>query len=536
MDPDRFTEQLAQISEVLAIPLVAGHREDGGAYIYERDHILVRREDMPDVFPAINSGRRNSIPLPHESEIRAGLYRINVADPDQLYDQDPDGGVSRSLQVIKEIQARKGGPKLAGPNHLIAITTGGVNSCPSDEPAKADDALHPGISASSLSSPKSPVSMVVVDTGLLVNHRDLYPWMTNVVPTPGEPVKKNLPLRPDDPPGIGFTPAGHLGERLSDPVYDPPAGDKEVDDPREDVVREYVGHGTFIAGIIAAIAPHAAVRVSGKLRKAGALDEHKFGHEILETLAPAPDAIQLLPASGEAGHRWPDIISLSAGTTSEDSTELLGLRAFMEELARHPETLLVAAAGNNGSDEPFWPAAFAGDPAHRDAVLSVGALSIDGVTGACFSDHGGWVRVYAPGERLVGAFVGTPGTPRKYRYQHSTFDHCRWLATDEHPYAYDCTCGFPPRVGAASTSVERADLESFTGKAAWSGTSFSTPIVAAMIANVMADNPGLSSRKAAARLLAGPGVREATVRGRKVPALWPPQWKDRAVTPFPPRP
>ncbi|MBD2818825.1 S8/S53 family peptidase [Streptomyces parvulus] len=92
---------------------------------------------------------------------------------------------------------------------------------------------------------------------------------------------------------------------------------------------------------------------------------------------------------------WPEILSLSAGTSNGRTDGLLGVHAFMEEL-RDQRTLLVAAAGNNGSATPFWPAAYAELPGWERSVLSVGALRADGEFGACFSNHGGWVKVYAP--------------------------------------------------------------------------------------------------------------------------------------------
>ncbi|MCW2878476.1 MAG: protease [Sphaerisporangium sp.] len=494
MTPDRFMEQLGQISREMGVPLVAGPDETSPAYAYERDHIILPAGDLPDVFQVLNSGRRAPVSMPDERDVKAGLLRIKVTDEDF---PDRDGGVARSLDAIRVITDRNGGRKVGGRNHVVAITSGGVNSCPSDEPVPTSRDWHPGLTPPSAAL-RRPVSIVVVDTGLLVNHDTLYPWMRRVVPTRGEPAK------------TGHEPAL---SRLSDAAAD-----------KEDYVKEYVGHGTFIAGIIAAIAPDADLRVSGKLVHAGALCERDFGHEILEAVEPSPFA----GLGGETA-RWPDIISLSAGTSTECGGPLLGLAEFMRRLADHPETLLVAAAGNNGSADPFWPAASACLPEPCDAVLSVGALREDGVRGACFSNHGDWVRVYAPGERLVGAFLGTGQASRQYRYQHSTYDGCRWPLDPSPPFDYDCTCRFPAHVGELSTCGVTpspvVSVDRFTGKAQWSGTSFSTPIVAAMIANHMMEHPGLDSRAAAAGLLAGPLTRTATVRGGEVRALWPPLWE-----------
>ena len=51
-----------------------------------------------------------------------------------------------------------------------------------------------------------------------------------------------------------------------------------------------------------------------------------------------------------------------------------------------------------GSTRPAYPASFPG-------VTAVGALSAEGRERAAFSNHGAWVEVYAPGERVQSSFV-----------------------------------------------------------------------------------------------------------------------------------
>ncbi|GAA3308818.1 hypothetical protein GCM10020295_71820 [Streptomyces cinereospinus] len=202
---------------------------------------------------------------------------------------------------------------------------------------------------------------------------------------------------------------------------------KECDD--DGVLRQYVGHGTFIGGLVAAVAPNTDLTVSNALNDAGAVLESEFGDKLFEAV--------------DAGG-WPDIISLSAGTSNGRTDGLLGVQAFMEEL-RARRTLLVAAAGNNGSATPFWPAAYADLPEYAGTVLSVGALRSDGEFGACFSNHGPWVKVYAPGERLTSALTGFT-RPVPYVYQHSTYDACRY------GFSYACTCQSPGTPGCSATT------------------------------------------------------------------------------------
>jgi catechol 2,3-dioxygenase-like lactoylglutathione lyase family enzyme len=82
--------------------------------------------------------------------------------------------------------------------------------------------------------------------------------------------------------------------------------------------------------------------------------------------------------------------------------------------------VIVAAAGNDGTTEEFFPAAF-------DHVVSVGAFDEDHRR-ASFSNYGNWVDISAPGNEIMGAYpmfqcggvVGEPGDQGCYNWLSGT--------------------------------------------------------------------------------------------------------------------
>ncbi|GAA0895972.1 S8/S53 family peptidase [Virgisporangium aurantiacum] len=222
-----------------------------------------------------------------------------------------------------------------------------------------------------------------------------------------------------------------------------------VGDPDEEVVTDdsgnvrihYAGgHGTVTAGLVRMMAPRADVRVVRAFPVAGAAFE--------------TDLVQQMEGILQSSH--PDVICLPAGTRAADATGLLAFATFLQNrLSLHAGVVVVAAAGNDGANESFWPATGPG-------TVTVGALTRDGSARAEFTNFGGWVDVYTVGDEVVNAFPTG-------RYTYSE----------------------PPREG------QEADFE---GVAEWSGTSFSAAIVAGMIAARMWRD-GLSGTDAAAALV-----------------------------------
>ena len=329
----------------------------------------------------------------------ADLDRVSAFVPGELDDSLINGLNLYRLRnddtetALATIEARFG-VGVATPDHVVHVSPT-VHSCPATEPEPVEAAGPVPAVNGDPNSDGSGVLVSVVDTGFLPDLAMSHSWLANVT---GDAEEYN----PDD---IGL----------------------------------YAGHGSFVAGLVRAMAPKAEVHVEGFLTPGGTI----FESEMVKQLDEALD-------------RVPDVICLSAGTRSRRNLGLLGFEVFWQNrLQYYKGTVLVAAAGNDHDRGPFWPAAF-------PWAVSVGALDQHDQR-APFTNFGSWVDVYAPGMDLVNAFpTGT------YNYRE------------------------PPNVGRVA--------EFTNGLARWSGTSFSTPMVAGLIAARMS-RTAESGRQAADALL-----------------------------------
>jgi subtilisin family serine protease len=215
----------------------------------------------------------------------------------------------------------------------------------------------------------------------------------------------------------------------------PDRNDKDdLDADGDGLLDTQAGHGTFICGLVRQVAPDLAIDPERVLDPSG------WGDDLSVTVGLAQQR------SG--------VLNLSFGGYTEDDRPPVALGKALRALGR--DVVVVAAAGNNGSDRPFWPAAFKG-------VIAVAAVdaSTDPPKPAAFSNFGVWVDVCAPGVDLLSSYVR--GT---------------WQLAPSTP------------------------AETFDGWARWSGTSFAAPLVAAEIA-ARSSATGAPARRVALELLAG---------------------------------
>ncbi|MCD1260110.1 peptidase S8 [Paenibacillus athensensis] len=155
----------------------------------------------------------------------------------------------------------------------------------------------------------------------------------------------------------------------------------------DDAPEDSNGHGTHVAGIAAA-ATNNALGVSGMAP--------------LATIMP----VRVLDASGSgtleqvaqgvvyAAQQGAQVINLSLGAPATSTTLRNAVRFAWSQGA-----VLVAAAGNEGSSAPSYPANY-------DEVIAVASTNAQDVK-SVFSNFGPWVDVAAPGEAIFSTYLGS---------------------------------------------------------------------------------------------------------------------------------
>lgn len=363
-------------------------------YLYHPDRVLVRSSDAAAFDRAV-------------AELDEGILKGEPRVDAELLEGElvryvlPERGDRRSVPDVLDLLEEGGLMRgAASPDHWVHVSPGGGGGsvCPAIEPQETG-LKEPWPAQITQEKKACDVSVVVVDTG----------W--------------NPPSATDP-----RTPWLHDVD-----------GDDELNGPH---LRPYAGHGTFIAGVVRCMAPETRIFVEGFA--IGGLG----GGGVLES--------DLVTQLEEALAHDPQVINLSAGCRTRLDLPSIALEIFHRTRLSKRDCVLVAAAGNDSTAAPFWPAAF-------DWCVGVGSLDRDGRVSE-YSNFGVSADVYALGRNLVNAFPD--GT-------------------------FEC-----------HESPDKGDVRVFsTGMARWSGTSFSAPVVAGLIAREISET-GSSAHDARDAVLA----------------------------------
>jgi hypothetical protein len=415
----RYTDQLRLMIEALTealrerradSPVIAAYPDPDNLavteFLYRTDTILTRAADAAAVHEALEI---DFVPQPGPDPRlpdRVDWLRVVALPTDRRWTEDGEAltpAESALVRVERELR-----PGIAGFDRVLHLTSN--SGCPATEPTPAKVGPDPVVNLDGTLG--DGVQVAVVDSG----------W----------PNEKGVPV---------VFPVGHW---LFGVTGDPELAGTTGDPAKDALYGHYRGHGMFVAGVIRAMAPAAAVYV------------HSWGPTTYGQIES-----ELAPILATVLDGNPDIISMSAGTGGTDATATppstgpqratataqqpaLCLEAF-RDLLRPTATLLVCAAGNDGDQGPFAPASSPwSGPNDPPIKVAVGALKKKGRL-AKYSNRGMWVDVYARGSKHVNAYPNG-----KYTYEEA------------------------PLTGRTAKFKDRL--------AQWSGTSFSTPLVAGLVA------------------------------------------------------
>ena len=388
-------------------------------FLFRENRLLVRPDIATEVMRFLEGGKTKAQVLPtsalqsnHRSAGRMDAAQSDLDRSDEMAStlpiqlHIPDCEPVRGVPAISRLVQENFGPDdegfpAASPHHAFYMTPKGP-MCPATEPDEVGrtEPVYPSMRPAGSGAGSA---VAVLDTGFIRSAAGHFRWLRGVSEW--------------DPDRVDKFDIDHLTDS-PDGFIDP-----------------YAGHGTFIAGVIGRIAPDADIhvrRLDIDLRKVFT-QWPSYAADIVDELH-LPDHIRMALWAGRR------VISVSAGGPTLNDQPPLSFRGIRPLLERD-EAVIIAAAGNESSAQPFWPAAF-------DWVTGVGALDATRTGLASFSNFGGNADVYAPGTDIVNAYA------------------CG---------QYECFQ--PPNIGK---------VRHFHGLAKWSGTSFATPVVAGLVAARMA--------------------------------------------------
>lgn len=440
----------------------------GTVYRYQRmlmcDKLLGNRERLSelDAALAVNGYRLDRDRIPPDPAGR--MYRADLRLGDRAAPSTVDAW--RTLQMLRSaVDGGRCGSEVLGGLHLehllVAAKDGGPSSgVPGGDPSRFGNAYPARMPVEfaapmptrrpveALSAKRRPV-IAVLDTGVAPAHPAF-----------------DVADQGDGTDAFVQVDRG-LQQAITDesdpeaPPLDEPWDSEVTDGSLLGDVSSHFGHGTFIAGLVRQIAPDTQVRSIRVMHNDGLVYEH----ECMHALSLLADEVERARGGDETA-RPVDLVCISFGFVDENPYDQPsgGLMRAVKRLARLGVPV-VAAAGNQATDRPFYPAALAAEELGETAapIISVGALNPNGSV-AMFSNDGEWLSCFATGAAMVSTFP-----------------------------VYGSGARNPTRGGLLGSRYrESYDVDDFSsGWALWNGTSFAAPVVASVLARSLLDVPGV---------------------------------------------
>jgi hypothetical protein len=418
-----------------------------------KDELLVRKSIRADTHGSrlneeLSKIARNSGSLGEGT--RHSKDRPDTALPDDIeiwHLTDPnDNSIDQARRLLKltetkDVAALGGHSAVApavSPNHICVVSRP-FDCCPAGPPLPTPPPPPAVLGAYVQPPQKGPTArVVVIDTGYIETDPPYAALDHRVTAVPGQWLDTStVPATwRDDPPDV--LDADHDG--------------------RLDGV---AGHGTFIAGIVAHHARQAEITVVGQRHECMPLSDPPDPVDQARLFTTEFAVAHSLLRHAEADV---DVVSCGFAFPTLDDRPSIPFASVMQVLSG-PEAprrgvAVVAPAGNERSDRPFWPAALSD-------VIGVAATNRRGGARAIFSNWGPWADCCARGADVRSTYVD-------------------WVGPIE---------GEPP-----------TEIDNFVGWALWDGTSFSAPKVSAAIAALVAKSGGaLLPVDAFQRLISGAG-------------------------------
>ncbi len=294
---------------------------------------------------------------------RPTTMRAASAPTERIF-RSPDPTKQLKLDTLRKIKQlrKRSDVRYAAPNYIQHSA-----QIPTDEHYKLQW-HYPLINlptAWDITTGSANVIVAVIDTGVLFNHPDLQDQFSS---DGGYDFISDDSSSLDNEPGI----------------------DANANDPGDSVIGSSSFHGTHVAGTIAAatrfsgnssgvagIAPGVKIMPLRVMGKGGSGTDY----DILQAVRYAAG---LSNDSGLVPAQRADIINLSIGTPARSQA----IQNIYTQ-ARNAGVIIVASAGNNSSNAPFYPAAY-------DGVISVSAIDMNKQL-APYSNFGNTIDVAAPG-------------------------------------------------------------------------------------------------------------------------------------------